>query len=184
MEIVLARHGRPKLVHRTWIIPGQLTDWIRAYDEGGVFVEDVPDDARIKASESGCIVSSPLRRCLESARALASSRDMRIEEVLREAELPHASWGFPRLPLSVWSAIFRTAWFCGYSANSEPLVMARSRARSAASRLIDLASEHQSVFLVGHGVINVLIAKELLLQGWMGPMWPANRYWRFSVYQK
>jgi hypothetical protein len=76
---------------------------------------------------------------------------MGTEEMLREVGLPHAFWGFPKLPLAIWAIVFRVAWFCGYSANSESLSMARIRARSAAERLIDLARDHQSVFVMGHG---------------------------------
>jgi hypothetical protein len=42
MEIILARHGRPKLCQERWITPLQLADWMRAYDAGEVFVEEVP----------------------------------------------------------------------------------------------------------------------------------------------
>jgi broad specificity phosphatase PhoE len=183
MEIVLARHGRPKLRQWSWITPGQFAEWIRAYDQAGIFVEEVPPHIRAKAVQSPWIVSSPLPRCEQSAQALAPLRQIDKEELFREAGLPHAFWRFPRLPSSVWTVIFRAAWFCGYSTNSESLVMARNRARSAALRLIDLAREHQSVFLVGHGIINTLIAKELIRQGWMGPSRPAHRHWRFSVYR-
>lgn len=184
MEIVLARHGRPKLNQRSWIAPRQLADWIRAYDDGGVFVEEVPPRIRTKAEQSGWIVSSPLLRCVQSAEALAPSQTIDSDEVFREAGLPHAPWGFPRLPPSVWTVLFRAAWFCGYAANSESLVVARRRARSAATRLIELSGRHQSVFLVGHGIMTALIAKQLTLMGWVGPKRPAHGYWQFSVYRK
>jgi broad specificity phosphatase PhoE len=182
MEIVLARHGRPKLGQRSWATPRQLADWIRAYDEGGVFVEEVPPHIRAKVVQSGWIVSSPLLRCMQSAQALAPLRKICSVEVLREAGLPHALWGFPRLPLSVWTPLFRVAWFCGYSANSESLGLARDRAGIAATRLIELAREHQTVFVMGHGIMTALIAKQLTLKGWVGPKRPVHGYWQFSVY--
>jgi broad specificity phosphatase PhoE len=183
MEIVLARHGRPKLDHKRWITPLELGDWIRAYDEGGVLVEEVPQQIRAKAAQSSWIVSSPLLRCVQSAEALASLQNINPEELLREAGLPHALWGFPRLPPSVWTVLFRAAWFLGYSANAESLGLAKNRARSAARRLIELAQEHQSVFVMGHGIMTALIARELTRSGWAGPKRPAHGYWQFSVYR-
>jgi hypothetical protein len=88
------------------------------------------------------------------------------------------------LPVAVWVGVFRAAWFCGYSANSESLAMARSRACSAAAKLIELAREHQSVFVMGHGIMTALIARQLTRSGWMGSKRPAHGFWQFSVYRK
>lgn len=183
MEIVLARHGRPKFSQRSWISPRQLAEWIGAYDAGGVFIEEIPAQIRTKVEQSGWLVSSPLPRCAQSAGALAPRQMIISEEVFREAGLPHASWGFPRLPPSVWTALFRIAWFLGYSAHSESLATAQVRARCAANKLIELAREHQSVFVMGHGIMTRLIAKELVLRDWDGPSRPAHGYWQFSVYR-
>jgi broad specificity phosphatase PhoE len=183
MEIILARHGRPTLDRKDWVSPGQLADWILAYDAGGVVVEEIPAPLRGEVAKSGWIVSSPLCRCVQSAAALAPLRKIGYAELLREAGLPYAMWGFPRLPPSVWTVLFRAAWFLGYTANSESLVVAKIRARSAANMLIELAREHQSVFVMGHGIMTALIAKELVLQGWEGPKRPAHGYWQFSVYR-
>jgi broad specificity phosphatase PhoE len=184
MQIVLARHGKPRLNQGSWIAPHQLANWILAYDEGGVVVADASVEVCTRAAESGLFVSSPLLRCVESARALAPSRDIDFEELIREAGLPHPLWDFPRLPVAVWLMLFRAAWFCRYSANSESLAAARSRAGRAANRLIELAAEHQSVFVMGHGIMTRLIARELVMRGWQGPSRPAPRYWHFGVYRK
>ena len=183
MEIVLARHGRPNLKDRSWLAPRQMAEWIRAYDQAGVFIDRIPSSCSEKAASSGCIVSSPVPRCVQSAQMLAPLREMSSDAVFREAGLPHATWRLPRLSVSVWSVMFRAAWFCGYSSNSESLSEARDRARRAAAQLIALALRHQSVFLMGHGIMTVLIAKELMQQGWVRPMRPGHGYWQFSVYR-
>jgi broad specificity phosphatase PhoE len=183
MEIILARHGRPKLSQRRWIVPRQIADWVREYDEVGVFIDRIPSPSSETAIRSGCIVSSPLRRCVQSAQALAPSREVSSDATLREAGLPHTRWRLPWLPVSVWTLVFRIAWFCGYSANSESVRLARERARSAATKLIEVALEYQSVFVMGHGIMTALIAKELTQQGWVGPKRPVHGYWRFSVYR-
>jgi broad specificity phosphatase PhoE len=184
MEIILARHGEPALRQRSWIAPRQIAGWIQAYNHAGIVDEDAPLKVCAKAAQSRVIVSSPWPRCLESARAVAPRRDIFSEDTLREAELPYSSWVFPRLPLTVWTVLFRLGWFCGYSTNSEPFAAARGRARSAAARLIEFAREHQAVFVIGHGVMNAMIARDLQRQGWIGPKRTAHGYWQFSVYRK
>ena len=183
MEIVLARHGKPRLDRGAWISPLQLPDWLRAFNATDVVNDDVSLLTLKRAAQSEFIVCSSLLRCVQSARILAPSRDIHIDEIFREAELPHALWRFPRLPVSTWVILFRIAWFCGYSVNSESLSLATIRARGAAEKLIDLARQHQSVFAMGHGIMTVLIAKQLVLRGWTGPRRPTNKYWQYCVYQ-
>jgi broad specificity phosphatase PhoE len=182
MEIALARHGRPKLAQRDWITPRQLADWIRAYNAAGIYDDNIPLRTSTRAVDSGIIVTSPLIRCMQSARLLAPLRDIETEELIREAGIPYANWVFPRLPVPVWTILFRVAWFCGYSSNSESLLQATSRARSATDRLIDLAQQHQSVFVMGHGVMTALIAKQLVRRGWSGPKRPAHKHWQYCIY--
>jgi broad specificity phosphatase PhoE len=184
MEIILARHGEPALRQRGWIAPRQVAGWIKTYNAAGIVVEDPPLRVCAKAAESRLVVSSPLPRCLESAQAVAPHRVIFSEHMLREAELPFSSWAFPRLPLTAWTLLFRLSWLCGYSTNSESFATAKGRTRSAVARLIEFAREHQSVFVMGHGVINAMMARELLRQGWTGPKRTAHGYWHFSVYRK
>lgn len=163
--------------------PRQIANWLRAYDAAEISAEEFPQHAATRAVTSRCIIASPLPRCVQSAYALAPTRDIGIEDVFREAELPHAMWKFPHLPLSVWTVLFRVAWFCGYSANSESHSTATNRAQRAAERLIDLAREHKSVFLMGHAVMTALIARQLVRAGWVGPKRPTHRYWQYCVYR-
>jgi broad specificity phosphatase PhoE len=184
MEIILARHGEPALRQSGWIAPRQLADWIQAYNDAGIVAEGPPLKVCAKATESRFIVSSPLPRCLASAQAVAPRRDIFSEDTVREAELPFSSWVFPRLPVAVWTALFRLGWLCGYSTNSESFAAARGRARSAATKLIEFAREHESVFVIGHGVMNAMMARDLVRQGWIGPRGTAHGYWQFTVYRK
>jgi broad specificity phosphatase PhoE len=182
MEIILARHGKPNLQQLAWITPRQMKDWILLYDQADLLVGEVPPATLKNATESGVIVCSTLRRCVQSAEQLTRNRAFTAEEVFCEADLPHPDWHFPRLPFWLWNAVFRLAWFCGFSANAEPRAQAAARARNAAERLIELARENGSVFLVGHGIMTMLIAGQLLTLGWTGPKRPANKYWQFSVF--
>jgi hypothetical protein len=183
MEIILSRHGRPNLDHWSWVTPKQLGEWIRAWDSADISTGEIPLDTRRRAAESRVIVSSTLKRSVQSAKQLSATRDIVCEQLFCEADLPHSNWRFPRLPLSVWGVLFRVAWFCGYSSNAEPLTIALERARRSTERLVELARQNDSVFLVGHGIMTMLIAKHLLRLGWSGPRRPANKYWQYCIYR-
>jgi broad specificity phosphatase PhoE len=80
-------------------------------------------------------------------------------------------------------ALFRLAWFCGFDSRAETASMAAQRAGEGAEKLISLAQEAEAVFLVGHGVMNSLIAKQLLTRGARGPRLTHSRYWDCSIYR-
>jgi broad specificity phosphatase PhoE len=75
-----------------------------------------------------------------------------------------------------WDAIARLAWMLGWSRGVESASEARSRAARAARHLAGLASTHGSVALVGHGMLNTLIARALRRDGWIGAGSP-RAYW-------
>jgi broad specificity phosphatase PhoE len=181
MEIVLARHGKPNLQYWTWITPYQMKEWIHRYNQADVLIDKISPDTLKKADQS-VVVSSTLLRGVQSAQALSQTKPILTEEVFCEADLPYGHWTMPKLPFSIWVTLFRIAWLCGYSSNAESLSQTKVRARCAAERLVELAQENGSVFFVGHGIINRLIAKELLALGWSGTQQPANKYGQFSIY--
>jgi broad specificity phosphatase PhoE len=179
--IVLARHGRPDFQRGKWIAPRELPDWIARYDGAGI-VDEPPDEA-VRHAASALIVSSPTLRAMESARRLAQGRGIVTCELFREADLPHSLWRWPKLPPALWVALFRLAWFCGFDSRAETASMAAQRAGEGAEKLISLAQEAEAVFLVGHGVMNSLIAKQLLTRGARGPRLTHSRYWDCSIYR-
>ena len=156
--------------------------WIDRYNNAGIVPQPIPEGALNAARMSGIVVASSLRRARESAQTLCGDIASLCESIFREADLPFASWRHPKLPASVWAIAFRLAWFLGYSAGTESVRDANARARLAAERLTFLAGEYRSVLLVGHGILNALIARHLLKLGWVGPARPARGYWQFNVY--
>ena len=156
--------------------------WIGRYNNAGIVPQPIPEGALDAARISGIVVISSLRRARESAQTLCGDIAPLCESIFCEADLPFASWRHPKLPASVWAIAFRLAWFLGYSAGTESVRDANARARLAAERLTFLAGEYRSVLLVGHGILNALIARHLLKLGWVGPARPARGYWQFNVY--
>ena len=81
--------------------------------------------------------------------------------------------------------MFRSAWFLGFAAHTESIGSSSVRAGQAADRLIELAERHGSVLLLGHGIMNVLIAWQLRKRGWRGPLHLLLKdYWKPSIYRK
>ncbi|MCQ4345959.1 histidine phosphatase family protein [Pseudomonas stutzeri] len=183
MHITLARHGRPDLHLDSWLAPMAMSEWLDHYDRAGVVDESVPTATLAQAAAARLLVSSPLPRCVQSAERLAPGREVLCEAVFCEAELPCPHGFSPRLPPRAWEALFRLAWFYGLTALARPRPATERRAREAAQRLIRLAHAHDSVFLVGHGLMILLIARELRALGWQGPPRPISRYWQCSVYR-
>lgn len=175
------RHGKPLLEPATRITASRMGAWIDSYNLSLVEAENVPPCNVHIANSALTIVTSTSMRAESSAEALGRKPSLK-ESLFCEAELPYAHWGFLRLPPSAWAGFFRLLWFLGYSNECEPLGAARARAKAAANRLVCLAFTGP-VLLIGHGIMNRLIAKELLSMGWSGPSSPSSAYWGCSVYR-
>jgi broad specificity phosphatase PhoE len=187
------RHGRPAFDHRGWIAPREMAAHIVRYNLAGIQANVAAEAlalgdrqayaaARLAARDVGCIVASDLLRSVESARSLANGNEVLCEPLFREADMPYGIWGWPVLPYRLWCAVFRIAWLCGFSALAESRADAELRARDAAQRLMELARQHGSVLLVGHGVMNRLIARALLARGAVMPRRLGSGYWSAGVY--
>src|SRR5947209_3581228 len=64
------------------------------------------------------------------------------------------------------------------------LRLVSERAAKAASVLTGRAEESGAVVLVGHGLMNILIARRLRATGWRGPRFPSPQYWTFGSYER
>lgn len=184
MTIVLARHGRPDvhLAPWAWMTPRQTQTLIAAYARAGIVTDKVPVATLDTARAAGVLVSSMLPRSVQSARALNQAGPVLSESLFDEPAPPSWTWGFPKLPLLFWGLIFRLAWLCGFPTNAEPLVESNARAARAAQRLIELARDKGSAFLIGHAMMNVLIARHLSAAGWSGRIRLLPKPWEFAVF--
>jgi len=184
MNIVIMRHGKPVAPVIDRLKAGELPVWLEAYDSAGINQHQLPPASAIEIA-AGCnaVVCSDLPRSIQTAQALNKKHIHLSDSGFREIGLPYANWNSPRLPPKIWVALFRFLWFLGYASNGESLHSARLRARVGAEMLMKAAAESGSVLFVGHGLINHLIAQELLRSGWQGPKSPGKRHWEFGVYQ-
>ena len=174
------RHGKPLLPQTGWITAAQMGRWIDQYNEAVVAVDSAPSINVSLARSATTIVTSTTLRAVSSVQALG--RDATVTDALFcEAQLPFAPWRFLRLPTALWVAFFRLLWLCGFSRNAVSVQTTKVRAKAAAQTLIALA-EQGSVLLVGHGIMNRLIARELVAAGWQAPARHANNYWSATAY--
>lgn len=184
MNIVLLRHGMPKIEKTLRMSAREFGLWVSAYNAAGIDNSSwPPPDAIQQANQCAVVVCSDLPRSLESAQALGVTDIHLCEPIFREMEMPYAKLAFPRLSPGLWSVLFRLAWLAGYSANAESFKEARKRARDCAKRLVELASRHGTVLLVGHGSLNWFIARYLAKWGWSAAGKPPRKYWQYGVYR-
>src|SRR2546426_5993198 len=185
IKIILARHGRPAWDFRTPIPGHALAEWLRGEAEAPLDSSPRPSTELEQLTRMAtCLVTSPLRRSRDSAQLLAPATVPLIDPCFREAELPSAIRSGLRLRAGMWEWLARSAWFCGWSAGVESLKGARERGSKAASLLTARAEACGAVVLVGHGLMNILIARRLRMAGWHGPRFPRSHHWAFGVYER
>jgi len=184
MKIVLIRHGKPDIPKPGKIRAREVHQWIKSYNAAGLKLDHKPSKEAIEiASNCKVVVCSDLPRSMESARALGVRGIDFTDSMFREARLPYSCFPSPKLSPRIWEVLSRVFWFFGYSSNGESFREAKRRASNGANRLKEIAENTGSVILVGHGFVNRFIAKELLLNGWQGPVSPGKKYWEFGVYK-
>ena len=95
-----------------------MAHWIESYNFAEIKEDDlfVVDYTLVGAAAYVVVSASP--RALSSVRALGLSPSV-IDTIFCEAELPVFNWPFLRLPVKIWSVLFRCFWYFGYSKKSE-----------------------------------------------------------------
>jgi broad specificity phosphatase PhoE len=184
-RIILMRHGRPDVNLPRSIRPCDWAELVRRYDHAGLRDDSLPGVSLAHvASQCRLIVCSPLRRSLESAQRLSSAHPLLCDDMFREVALPHPHWRQPRLHPYIWGVVLRGLWRLSLGSNGEDRDAAQRRIDEVAHRLIGIAVARGSVLLVGHGVLNQLLARNLRRRGWRGPWIPDLGFWGFGVYTR
>ncbi|MBU8917620.1 histidine phosphatase family protein [Bacillus sp. FJAT-29953] len=185
MEISLIRHGRSLWTENNPMTCKEFKKWVEQYEGSGVYSENsYPSETLRLMSAANIVITSDLKRSIESASYLNSNIKTISAPLFRETELPSLSKNFGGLKLkpNIWTVFLRCLWFSGYSIECESLSDAKNRAKAASERLIEFAKEKDVVALVGHGFFNMLIAKELLKSGWIGKAKTSSKHWHSTTY--
>ncbi|VAX25292.1 hypothetical protein MNBD_NITROSPINAE04-421 [hydrothermal vent metagenome] len=181
MHILLARHGPPNIESAKPLLTREMSQWITDYSRARLAkLEKSPGKNQSIPVKCALWYSSDLPRAVDSAIALGI-KPISLP-LFREADLPHLNIPYLRLPPLVWVGLFRLAWFAGYGRNEKSIDTARARSVRACRLLIDQAIQKGSVGLIGHGVMNKLIGRNLLAEGWKRSIRSGNSYWSHSLY--
>ncbi len=183
MKIILVRHGKPTYDLRTKVAPKSLKNLAEAYDSAGIENASHPSAELCQLIQSSSkIFTSDLPRSVESAARL-SQKPSTSSPLFREIPVPYAiPYPFPLRAIS-WAVIGRILWYLGYTGGIESRTQARNRATQAARQLITHANDKGPVALIGHGVMNMFIAKSLTQHGWHSPKKMTPHHWSWLVFQ-
>ena len=182
-RIILARHGPVAVSLRTRIDGHQFAEFLNELQTSGIVSNTSPPlESSLSAQAAAVLVTSDLFRSMQSAELLAPGKPAISDSVFREAQVPAAFRSSVVFRSSTWIVIARVLWLCRTWPDVESRIAARARARDAVRRLEQLVEHYGSVFLVGHGYFNQLLARELRLRGWVGPRHPSTRNWGTSTY--
>jgi len=162
-QIILLRHAKVKL-DIPFIYSRQMKKFIEAYNQAPVELDDVSDALKSIMDSVDIVLSSELSRTKETLKYLGKEAQ-ESNAIFNEAALPYANVKMVKLPATAWAVLFRIMWIFGYSKQSESYKEAKVRAKLSADKLIAYTKVDKSVLLVGHGVINKLISKELMHSG-------------------
>lgn len=176
--IILVRHGKPALSRKVRLTWREFRDWWIRYDEGGIKPGQTPPKKVAQwAQDADLILSSPLRRAVESAE-LAAGRapDMTLPGLV-EAALPSPPLGALKLRPKSWGTVARILWYVGYSDGMESHSEARARAAAVSVQLEDCASDGRTVYVSGHGWFNRMIKGSLMARGWRCKSQNGDLHW-------
>ena len=180
MEIILLRHGKPDVELKGHFNASEIKQLVLEYAQSGV--QDSPP-VNLKDRFNICyVVCSNLPRSVQSANKLGINEIHISDALFKETDIPHFDQGIIKMPAMAWLTVLRVMWLFGFKKNGESLSQAKNRAKHATNKLIALAQENEKVILVGHGLMNRLIAKQLRLKSWQGPSSPGKKYWEFGRY--
>lgn len=183
MKIILIRHAEVDIYKNSFTYAFELKKWVDIYNNAEIkkyFVSKSEISNIFDNSDK--IFCSALKRSNDSVALYDKSPDEQ-DELFNEAGLPYANWRWVKLPLSLWAIVFRIMWIFGYKNNGESFQEAKIRAKKATDKLIVSCDKGSTVTLLGHGLMNRLIGKELVRRGWksQGKMGTGN--WDYGVFE-
>ncbi len=182
--IIVARHGKPALNRKVFLNAREYIDWWAKYDEGGLAQnQKVPRKLLNSVAQVNKVLSSPLSRAKETAKAVAGDREITFNEIFVEAPLPPPLLpDFIKFRPRIWGFIARCTWYIGFSGNGESHDQAKIRAKAAAEVLMNAAQENGSVVLLAHGWFNRMMRPHLKAGGFSCVYDGGDMHWSYRKY--
>lgn len=180
MEIVLLRHGKPDIELKGNLNAAEFKQLVVKYEQSGI--QDFPPGNLKNNFKSHYVVCSNLERSFQSAKVLGFKQIHLTEDLFAETGIPHFDQTLIKVPVMVWLIGLRIMWIFGFNKNGESFSQAKNRSKQAAEKLMLLAEENEKVIVVGHGLINKLIGRQLQINGWNRVRTKGKKYWKFISY--
>jgi broad specificity phosphatase PhoE len=158
-----------------------LKHWENQYNSAPIIQNTPLNEALLTAfNEADIIISSTLKRTKDSITILGHSVDI-SDAVFNEAQIPDLDGSFLKLRPSSWLVLFRLLSLAGVGRWAKTLKDTKDQAKDASRLLLKLSEDHDNIILMGHGVMNWLIRKELLKLDWQKEGKDEHRNWGMTV---
>ena len=180
MEIVLLRHGKPRVDLKGYLSIKELKQLVDDYAKSGI--QCSPDNKLQNKFSDHFVICSDLIRSAESAKELGLNNIHLFDALFKEAGLPHFENNFIILPVVGWVILLRVLWLLGFKKNGESFLQAKERSKRAAEKLVELAELNEKIIVIGHGLMNRLIGKQLQKSGWHVSKRVGKGYWEHTSY--
>ncbi|MCH6256064.1 histidine phosphatase family protein [Puniceicoccaceae bacterium K14] len=189
MKIVVMRHGQPEMdidsLKVEKLSPQGVGEIVEQYERTDLNPDsEVPQQSLLVAESCSFAISSKLPRALSSIQKLGLEDRAVAFDCFNESSLPYLNWGKPRASFFTWCLLFRTAWFLGFSRNGESISDAKRRACKCADLVFQKLETHESLLVLGHGIMNRLLYRELKRSGWIEKESTGGSYWSYKVFEK
>lgn len=180
-KIILVRHGEPDVTIAGKISGAQIPSFLANYNQAPLKSSSKPSERLRYLADNATVVCSTLPRSIASAACCGVEPDI-VDAIFCESIPPHFQSELLTLTPKSWLVLSRLLWMGGFSLHGEALHATKRRASKAANILLQEAQNH-NVILFGHGLFNIMIAKELRKKGYRGPGIPAREFWDYGIYR-
>jgi len=180
-KITFVRHAKVDMDSSKPITSKMLKNWEEAYSNAPI-IKDIPEDETLHQvfDEVDYILSSTLKRSHDSVALLGRSIDA-SNALFNEAQIPALHGSFIKLKPTSWMLLFRLLSFVGFGRWAVTLNETKAQAKEASRTLLKLSEKHNNIILVGHGVMNWLISKELETAGWLSEGKSEHHNWGMTT---
>ena len=183
-KITFVRHAKVDMDSSKPITAKMLKSWEESYNNAPI-IKNIPQDEALHKvfDDVDYTLSSTLRRTQDSIVLLGSSID-ESNALFNEAKIPALHGHFIKLKPTSWLVLFRLLSLVGFGRWAVTLKETKKQAKEASRVLLKLSEEHDNIVLLGHGVMNWLIRKELLASDWENEGKDAHGNWGMTVLSK
>ncbi|TKG94738.1 hypothetical protein EYV94_12405 [Puteibacter caeruleilacunae] len=169
IQVYLVRHAKPNVNKPFIATPKSTQRFLDNYDRFDIIPFD-PQMVKVSIDTSHVIYCSTLHRSIQTAETIFSNtHEVQSFDVFREFQNKAVNApAFLPLPIDIWRGLSRGSWMLGLNHGGiESFKEARKRSKAAAAILAKTAELQRTSVLVGHGMLNGYISKELQRQGWV-----------------